>query len=157
MRPALMVWLMMTASALAGEASVTESFHVDAPHEAVIDWLGSHQAECRTAMSVQLIGESDGVLTLRRENRRGHWVWTQRDTITTAPGRWHLKSRLVDGLEGGIRRFESDVTITADGNRTLVSAVSTAEVENVSHKELKIDLNGRGRRLQELLRREVAR
>lgn len=144
-------------AASAGDASVSESFHIDAPHDAVVDWLEAHQTACREAMNVRLVSEEDGVLTLHRENRRGSWTWKQRDSITKASGRWSLSSRLIEGLEGGIEEFASDVAITADGRRTLVAASTRVRVSGVGDKELRIDLHGRGRRLEELLKRELSR
>lgn len=150
-------WLLMAGAAVAGEATVTDSFHIDAPQELVVEWLDAHQSECRAAMSIRLESQADDVLTLSRENRRGRWVWKQRDTVSRHPGRWHLESTLVEALEGGIIAFASDVVVAADGRRTLVSATSTVDVEGVTTKELKVDLHGRARRLRELLHRELAR
>lgn len=148
-------WLLMMGSALAGEASVRESFHIDASHDEVVAWLDSHQDDCRAALNIRLEEQAGDVLTLKRQNRRGLWRWRQRDIVTSEPGRWHLQSTLVECLEGGIQALASDVVLTADGQRTLVSATSTAEVDGVTTKELRIDLHGRGRRLRELLQREV--
>lgn len=156
-----LIWIaamaLSSSSLVAGEASVAESFRVNATYGEVVRWLEANQSACRDAMSIRLESQDGPVLTLSRQNRRGRWVWKQRDVITNTPDRWHIESTLVECMVGGIQAFASDAVIAADGERTLVSATSTLKVDDVSSKELKIDLHGRARRLRELLEREVAR
>jgi hypothetical protein len=146
---------LVASLAAAGDARVIKSFTLDARHDVVVKWIEAHQSECREAMKVFLVSEDDGVMTLRREHRRGVFEWRQRDIVTSEPGRWMLQSSLVEGLRGGIKELTGEVKLTADGDRTSIEASTRAEVIGISDQELRVDLHGRGRRLEELLRKEV--
>lgn len=152
---AIGVLLILAAPVFGGEATVTDSFILDSPFEKVVAWLDTNQPKIRAAVNVQLVSDRDGVLKLRRVNRRGEWVWLQDDVITQRNGEWKLRSRLVESLEGGLEHFESEVVLVASGEKTAISATSSARVKEANDREVRTDLHGRARRIKELLEKEL--
>lgn len=149
------VFLLLAAPVFGGEATVTDSFVLDAPYEKVVAWLDTNQPKVRSAINVELVSDQDGVLKLRRANRRGEWIWWQDDVITQRNGEWKLNSRLVETVEGGLEHFESEVILVSSGGKTAISATSTARVAEASDREIRTDLHGRARRIRELLEKEL--
>lgn len=150
-----MRWLALLALcstlAVAGDASIKEEFYVDAPLARVTDWVDAHAAEIRDSVNVQLVEKVGEVLTLKRKNNRGTWVWRQRESVAKTGTKYSYVTALVECLEGGIRRMDGVVSMEEDGSRTKVTATTTAEVEDIKSRELEYDLKTRARRIKKVL------
>lgn len=147
----LAILAMCSTLAAAGEATVKEEFIIEAPLDRVTAWVDGHAAELRDSVNVQLVEKVGEVLTLKRKNNRGTWVWRQRESVARTASKYSYATALVECLEGGIRRMDGVVSMEQDGSRTKVTATTTAEVEDIKSRELEYDLKTRARRIKKVL------
>lgn len=143
--------VLMSAISFAGDATVTEEFYIDAPIDRVTSWVEAHAAELRDAVNVQLVEKVGEVLTLKRKNNRGVWLWRQRETSVKTQEKYSYATTLVECMEGGIKRMDGVVSMSQEGSRTKVSATTTAEIEDIKSRELEYDLKTRARRIKKVL------
>lgn len=147
--------LLVSSAALAGEATVSDEFTIDAPFDRVSEWVDASAAKIRESCNVQLVEQAGNELTLRRENNRGRWVWKQRETVTRAKGSYRYVTALSESVEGGISRLDAVVIIEESGGRTKVSASTTAAVDGLRDKEVRFDLLARARRVKKVMKESL--
>jgi hypothetical protein len=146
---------MVASVAAAGEATVTDEFVIEAPFARVTEWVDSSASKIRESCNVELVEQAADVLTLKRQNNRGLWVWKQRESVTRSKGRFTYVSSLVESLEGGISRLDGTVTIEEVGGRTKVSAKTAAVVDGIRDRDVQFDLRARARRVKNIMQENL--
>lgn len=154
MKPGVLV-LLMSATAIAGEADIVDTFTIKAPLTRVVEWVDAHAADLRAVCNIELLGQDEDGIKLRRQNNRGTWVWTQREEIERGDGTWKMRTELVECVEGGIERLGGTVTMTGDGQETRVRYESHATVDTVKSRDLEFDLKAKGRRIRNLMQESI--
>jgi hypothetical protein len=121
----------------------------------VTEWVDSSASKIRESCNVELVEQAADVLTLKRQNNRGLWVWKQRESVTRSKGRFTYVSSLVESLEGGISRLDGTVTIEEVGGRTKVSAKTAAVVDGIRDRDVQFDLRARARRVKNIMQENL--
>lgn len=143
--------ILLSSAAVAGEATVTDEFTLNAPFDRVTAWIDASAAKIRESCNVQLVEQAGNELTLKRENNRGRWVWKQREIVTRTKGTYKYVTSLTESIEGGVSRLDGVVIIEESGGKTKVSASTTAEVDDLRDKEVRFDLLARARRVKKVM------
>lgn len=155
MRWILIAMIALSSAVLAGDATVTDEFVLDAPFDRVVAWIDASAAKIRESCNVKLVEQKGDVLTLSRENNRGRWVWKQKENVTRTKGAYKYVTALTESVEGGINRLDGVVIIEEHGGKTKVSASTTAEVDGLRDKEVRLDLFSRARRVKKVMQESL--
>lgn len=155
MRYLAILFALLEAAAIAGEAAISDEFVLNAPFDRVTAWIEANAAAVRESVNVQLVEQHGDTLTLKRENNRGTWVWKQRETVDKTKSRWLYTTTLIESVEGGISRLDGTVTIEEAGGKTKIIAKTAAVVDDVNSRDVRFDLHARARRIKKVMQENL--
>ena len=138
----------------AAEAQVDTEITVNAPVEKTINFIEKNPKLFREAAEIELLQDlGNGKLKVRRESPKGVFIWIMQEHIAKKDGMYHYKSTLVESIEGGIEKSDTDIIVQSNQDGTLINVKISAIVNNkrVKTSELRFDLIIKASKIRRLL------
>lgn len=151
---AVILALFIPAVVHAAEAEVDTEFTINSSLEKTIRFIENNPNQLRDAAGLELIEDlGDGNLKVRRESLKGVFVWIMKEEIEKKDGIYRYKSKLVESIEGGIEKSDTDIIVQANRDHVIVSLKISASVNNgrVKNADLRFDLKIKVNRVKRLL------
>lgn len=138
----------------AAEAQVDTEITVNAPVEKTINFIEKNPKLFREAAGIELLQDlGNGKLKVRRESPKGVFIWIMQEHIAKKDDMYHYKSALVESIEGGIEKSDTDIIVQSNQDGTLINVKISAIVNNkrVKTSELRFDLIIKASKIRRLL------
>ena len=151
---AAVILLFAPAFAHAAEAEVNTEFTINSSLEKTIRFVENNPKQLREAAGIELIKDlGDGNFKVKRESAKGTFIWIMKEEIENKDGIYRYKSKLVESIEGGIEKSDTDIIIQTNRDHIIVSLKISAVVNNgrVKTTGLRIDLKNKVDRVKRLL------
>jgi hypothetical protein len=90
---------------------------------------------------------------VKRESAKGTFIWIMKEEIENKDGIYRYKSKLVESIEGGIEKSDTDIIIQTNRDHIIVNLKISTVVNNgrVKTTGLRIDLKNKVDRVKRLL------
>lgn len=140
-----------------GQAEFRNEFTLDADFQRVVGYIENNKRKLTEEMNIKLVEEmGGGRVKLSRRTRRGEFMWVAKEEMSKNDKSLSYKCWLDESEDSGdIRKMDIQVAINEENGSSKVSVKMSLEVDGVSQKELKIDCNGRYRRVKAMLEEEL--
>lgn len=151
---ATVILLFAPAFAYAAEAEVNTEFTINSSLEKTIRFVENNPKQLREAAGIELIEDlGDGNFKVKRKSAKGTFIWIMKEEIEHKDGIYRYKSKLVESIEGGIEKSDTDIIIQTNRDHIIVNLKISAVVNNgrVKTTGLRIDLNNKVNRVKRLL------
>lgn len=140
-----------------GRAEFRNEFELEAGFKKVVDYVDNNKRRLTDEMNIRIVEDmGGGKVKLSRKTRRGDFTWVAREEISRGEKSLKYKCWLDQAEDSGdIREMNVEVLVEDKGNSCKISVEMSIDVDGVGQKELKVDCNGRYRRIRELLKNEL--
>lgn len=135
-----------------GQTEIEENFEIESSFENVTNFIDSNKKEIMDEINIKLIEDfGDGTIKLKRQNNRGKFIWIAKESIEKSSDLFVYRCKLMDAVEGGIQDMNSEITINRSKNKCKIKALMSISVEDISSKDLKMDMKMKCRRIKRML------
>lgn len=136
-----------------GYAEFRNEFELEAEFDSVVNYIENNKRKLTEEMNIRLVEDmGGGKVKLSRKTRRGEFTWVADEEISRSDKQLTYRCQLDKSHDSeDIKEMDVEVSIREEGRSCKVSVKMSLEVEGVSQKELKVDCNGRYRRVKMML------
>ena len=142
------------------EAEVNTEIAINASVERTVGFVKNNPKQFREAAGIELLQDlGNGKLKVRRESPKGVFIWIMQEQIEEKDGTYRYKSSLVESVQGGIEKSDTDIIVQSNRDGTSVSVRISAVVNNgrVRTTDLRIDLKNKVNKMRRLLESNLER
>lgn len=132
-----------------GYADIEEKFELNCNFEDIINLIESKKEKIIEEINIKVLEDlGGGKFKLRRKNNIGEFVWISEEKIDKNSDSFNYSSHLLECLKGDIETMEINISIEKNGSKSLIKASLISEVEDISSKNLKLDMKMKCRRIK---------
>lgn len=136
------------------EAEVNTEIILNSSIEKTINFVEKNPAQFREAAGLELLEDlGNGKLKVRRGSPKGDLIWIMQENIEKKDGLYRYQTTLVESIEGGIEKSDTDIVVQSYRRGTSVSVRIAVTVNNkrIRNNDLRISLNSKVNKVRRLL------